>query len=291
VLFCGSPVSEYNVLLLNPDYNKKEVLKLILSKFEEYAKREKVGYTAFKDYKNIDKDLFKVILKYKYNKVYSMPGTFIISNSNSFEEYLLTLKKKYRLNIKNKINKSKKIENLKTELIDDYFDIINKILPLYESTYNYATGKFEKLNKNFFYNINKYLKNNSKLIITKYKDKIIGFALLLFTKNICINMRMGLDYKYAFKFHTYFLILYKNLEFIFNNKIATLYLSQSTYRPKLEIGADIQVLDAFVKHKNLIYNVLMGVSCFLLYIKYRILSKSKEPHKTLKKIFPQLFKH
>ncbi len=289
VLFCGNPVSEYNVFLFNNKYDKFELLDLILKEFHLIAKNEKIKYTAFKDYKDITADIKKFIKKFKYTHVYSMPGTYIIHNVKTFDEYLQTLNKKNRHNIRNKINKSQGSTEIKIEYYDDFSSIIDEIFRLYENTYNKAVCKFEKLNREFFYNINKYMGNNKKVMAIRYRGKIAAFSLLLFSENRCINMRMGLDYSVAYDFYAYFLVLYENLKFIFDNKINTLLLSQSTYRPKLEIGAGIQVLDAFVRNRNPVFNFLMGKMCFLIYIKYRILSTCSEPHKKLKKLFPNLF--
>lgn len=291
VLFCGCCIAEYNTFNFKQDIQKNQVIDLMLSEIDKLSKIKKANFVIFKDFVSVDSDVQDILRKNKFFDVYSLPSTFVEVNCSSFETYMKNLKKKYRQNMRNKINQSCKCGLVEYEVLDSYEDIAEELFSLYKNTYDKAPVKFERLEKDFFINIGRHMEGKTDVIIARKDSKIIGFMLLVNSEDSCVNVRMGMDYNYAHEHHLYYMLLYKNIDYAIERNMKKLYLSQTTYRPKLELGAQLVSLVGFVRHRNYILNNLFKFLFNILFKKYRILAKSENPHERLKSLFPNYFKN
>lgn len=200
-LFCGCPISEFNCINLDNSVVsfKSEIVQLIINELDKIAKEEKIKFICFKDLKCRYLNNFDKLNSNGYTRLFSLPGTEIKIDFYTFEEYLKTLKKKYRSNIKNKINKNKVHSGVSTEIVADFTPYIPDMYKVYLNTYNKSEIKFEKLPIDFFYNIKKNLGENVVAILCKHDDEICGSTVLVNTPTICVNLRIGLDYSKAYK--------------------------------------------------------------------------------------------
>lgn len=289
VLFCGCGIAEYNDIYIKEGIDKSEVIRCILQEVNNISIKEKVKFTIYKDIMHVYGETHNQLLMDDYFEVYSLPTTCLRIDWESFDEYLLCLKKKYRHNIKNKIKASCKCGNIEFEVVENYSYLTEELYKLYENTYKKAPIKFERLNKDFITNLSNNMGSSTSVIIARLEGRIVGFMLLVNSEESCINVRMGLDYECAYDFHLYYMLLYQNIIYAINNKKKNLYLSQTTYRPKLEIGAELVTLKAYVKHKNPLLHKIYKFLFNKLFKKYEILAKSKNPHDEMKTLFPQYF--
>lgn len=289
VLFCGCCISEYNKINMKKDIDLKNMVALTLKEVEDIAKREKIKLIMFKDFIHYAEDFHSAMEEHSYFKAYSLPGTYIDLSWNSFEEYVQNLKIRYRQNIRNKINQYKKQGGIEFEIVEEIQDIVDDIYVLYENTFNKAPVKFEKLKKDFFINIKRNLGDSARVIIARYGEKIVGFSLIICSQDVCINVRTGLDYEYASKYHLYFILHYKNIEYAIQKGMKRLYLSQTSYRPKLEMGSKLVPLLLYSKHRNPLMNKVYKILFEKLFDKYDKLSNSTDPHEDLKTLFSNYF--
>jgi len=289
VLFCGCCISEYNKINIMEKTKKNMVLKLMLEEIDKMAEREKVKFVLAKDFID-DGNCFKEESRKKgYFDFCSLPGTYIDIECDSFETYIQGLKIKQRQNIRNKINKCRKAGGLEFEIVEDFGKISDKLHELYMQTFNNAEVQFDRIGRDFFENINNFMGESSKVILAKREGNIIGFALLVCSRDSCVNVRIGLDYKYAHLYHVYFMLHYKNIEYAIESGAKRLYLSQTTYIPKLEMGAKIAGLTGFVRHRSSFVNVIYKFLFRKLFSRYQSLSQAENPHNELKTIFSDKF--
>lgn len=124
----------------------------------------------------------------------------------------------------------------------------------------------------------KNMNYNSKVILVKKEDEIIGFALLLISKEICINLRIGLDYRYAHDYFTYFILHYYNIDFAIRNNLEKISFGQTSYLAKLELGAYLVPLEVYATHKKYFINLLLKFLLNLLFKKYEYLTTTFDPY-------------
>lgn len=290
-LFCGCPISEFNCINLDESivFFKDEIVQIIIDELNKIAKDEKIKIICFKDLKCKYINNYEKLISNGYTRLFSLPGTELKIEFNTFEEYLKTLKKKYRSNIKNKINKNSKHKELSVEVIEDFEPYIPKMYEIYLNTYKKSEIKFEKLSIDFFYNIKKNIGDNVVVILCKYDGEICGSTVLVNTPTICVNLRIGLDYSKAYKYNIYFLMLYQNIQYAIDTKKERILLSQTSYRPKLELGADIVPLSAYIKFNNSITHRIYSLLLKIFFRKYEILSNHEKPLQILKEIYPNYY--
>ncbi|KAF0134547.1 MAG: hypothetical protein FD145_565 [Candidatus Saganbacteria bacterium] len=286
-IVCGSPIAECNYFSYKSGTNLQFVFMKAQEAIAKLEQEEKINLVVFKDFEE-NQQVDPHLKKLGFTKVYCLPSTVLKTRYADFKKYLKSLKNKYRANIVNKINKIHC--NLDSEISWQIKDKIESIYSLYLQTYERAPVKFEKLNKQFFLDLFSNLPEKKRcLLLFKYNQNIIAFAVLLICKNNCINFRIGMDYSVNKELHVYFHLLYHNIEFCIKQQLDNLYLSQTSYRPKLELGARLYPIVGYLKHRNPIWHRILSLLMKIFFRRYSELALSANPIETLKKIFPEYY--
>jgi predicted N-acyltransferase len=256
--FVSSPVAEYNMFHVSGKYKLLE--GLIIEKMTEeiinFLKAEKVELVILKDHINRYSSEY---FENKFIHLHFMPGTYIDFNCSCFDDYLMLLKKKWRANIRNRINRRK--SDLTVEVINAAQltpDECVRCHELYFQTRDKQRLKHELLSRDYFCECGKKLGENCKMLIAKAGDKIIGFAQLLENENDVLNVRMGMDYAHNREYNLYHHLLYENIIYCLKNKKKRLYTSQTCYRPKIEAGAKLLPLNTYIYFHNSFMHKVFG---------------------------------
>jgi len=260
ILFVGSCLSGCQINIKD-NYDSEAVLKLILKEIDLLAETEGLKLVMFKDFSTNTNLMNDFMISQSYFKVYNLPSTYINLEVGSFDEYLNKISSKRRRNIRYKMRKNEK--DISYYVVEDYIEIIDELYTLYENTYQKSLVKFEKLNKDFFVNLKKNLGANAKVITAVFDGKIIGFVLFICADSSCTNLRIGLDYDYSNEYFVYFMLHYKNIEFAIQNDFHRLYLGQTSYKAKLEMGSELIPLVVYTKYRgnpllNYVYRRMYG---------------------------------
>jgi hypothetical protein len=262
--FFSSPVAEYNMFHIKNEYRIHEnlIIEKMMKGAFEFLKKEGVELIVIKDHINrYSSEYFNK----KFIHLHFMPGTYIDfekAECTCFDEYLLSLKKSWRANIRSKIKRRK--SNLRIEVINaadlSESDCV-KCHELYFRTREKQPLKHECLSHDYFCECGKEFSGNCKMLIAKItenSEKIIGFAQLLENENDVINVRMGMDYAYNKEYNLYHHLLYENIIYCLKNKKKRLYTSQTCYRPKIELGAKLLPLHTYICFRNPMLQKVFG---------------------------------
>jgi predicted N-acyltransferase len=228
----------------------------MVSEIVSFLKRKRVELVIIKDHINsYNTEYFRK----KFIHLHFMPGTYIDLNCNCFDEFLMRLKKKWRANIRNRINKRK--SDLKIVVINAA-DLTESECEICHALYFQTRGKqrlkHELLSQDYFCECGKNLGENCKMLVAKSNEKIIGFAQLLVSESDVINVRMGMDYQYNKEYNLYYHLLYENILYCFKNGKKRLYTSQTCYRPKIEAGAKLLPLHTYICFQNPVLQKIFG---------------------------------
>ncbi|MDR0512670.1 MAG: GNAT family N-acetyltransferase [Treponema sp.] len=273
-VFISSPVAEYNIVHVKDKYKIQEhyIIDKMMDEVLKFGKRQKAKLIIAKDHINRYTSEY---FHQKFIHVHFMPGTFIDLESihsknhsyedecgtecSGFDDYLMGLKKKWRANIRNKINRRK--DDLKVEVIDAA-NLTDAECAHCHELYFHTRGKqrlkHECLSTDYFCQTGKEFGGACKMLIAKKDDQIIGFAQLLENGDDVINVRMGMDYKCNKEYNLYYHLLYENIIYCIRKKKKRLYTSQTSYRPKLEVGAKLLPLHTYVYFENPILQKIFG---------------------------------
>jgi predicted N-acyltransferase len=281
--FISSPVAEYNMFHISSKYKLIEsvITEKMTDEIIRLLKNKKVELVIIKDHINYYSSEY---FHKKFIYLHFMPGTYIDLNCTCFDDYLMKLKKKWRANIRNRINKRK--NDLKIEVINAAnltARECEKCHELYFQTRTRQRLKHELLSQDYFCECGKELGEKCKMLIAKTGEKIIGFAQLLVSENDVINVRMGMDYNCNKEYNLYHHLLYESINYCFEKKKKRLYTSQTCYRPKIEAGAKLLPLHTYICFHNPVFQKVFGSIIKNQCKCYSELIKAENPAKILAK--------
>ncbi len=175
---------------------------------------------------------------------------------NTFEDYLMSMKTKFRTRTKKVFKKSSDIavKNFNAQDIDTHK---NSIDTLYFSVLEKADFKIGKLNATTFRN----LKNNlgSDFIFKAYflNTTLVGFTTAFIVKDTLEANHIGIDYTFNKTHAIYQKMLYDYVAMAITYKVTELRLGRTAETIKSGIGAKPIDMKLYVRHRNLISNKIL----------------------------------
>ncbi|OXS72691.1 hypothetical protein B1B04_15450 [Lysinibacillus sp. KCTC 33748] len=201
---------------------------------------------------NVYDELLNQKLKEKnFVRIPFYPNTVLNTEYNTFDDYLQSLKKKKRWDVRNKQKilqeYGAKIYICNCDEIKDY----SKIYQLYNNTalrndavpsiINYSEEGFSNwINMNDCY----------RWVIIEFEGEIIAFALLVEDNDHLIFKHVGMDYKHSTSCFAYFNLYYVSIDYAINNGFKKMYCGPTTYDTKKSIGCQLIDTNSFISIRN-----------------------------------------
>ena len=257
--FCGAPFSESGVLgACAGALEDPAIRRVLLKAIEKQAAGHHASLILFKDFLEKDALVLNYLRSFGFTKVSSYPAVDVSLNFKSFEEYLQSLGKSTRKNLKKKLQKSSEQGEIQVRLVDDIRPEIDKIMQLYENTYQAGSTKFERLNWEFFLRVNRQF-SCARFFLYYFQDKLVAFNLCFSHKNILIDKFIGLDYAVSNRLNLYFVSWAHNIKWCIEHQINAYYPGQTDYEPKIRLGGKLIPLYAYLKHRRLVANFMIKI--------------------------------
>lgn len=254
---CGTPIATCaNGIVVSDNTYLKEIIDLLTQVMFQIAEQEKAHCILYKEYNQQKSQAFNTLQSYGFIKLSSLPTSFVDISWPSFDEYLKSLRKKYRLLAKNelaKLNTSK----ISIETCEDFAGYAEELWTLYMNVYRKAEVKFEQLTPEFFRNIAINLKGESRVILIKLNGEIVGFELIIEDDSILRPLYLGLDYEANKIYSLYFNSIYQIIRHGIERNKKVIELGQTSYYPKLKTGARVEPLYLYFKFQNPVAQYLL----------------------------------
>lgn len=259
VVGCGTPLATCSSgFAIAEGKRYQEIVALLMSKILEIASQESADCIVFKEFalKEVE-GIDGLLTGNGFMRLDSLPTTFIDVRWNTFDEYLVSLRKKYRLFIKNDL---KKLESrgLSTEISEDFGNYGSELWTLYMNVYKKAEVKFEQLTPEFFEQVSKYLKGEARVLLIRQNGKIVAFELILEDDTLLRPMYLGIDYRSNPETHLYFNSIYQIIRHGIEKGKRSIELGQTSYYPKLKVGARVEPLYLYIKFSKPFVQRLLG---------------------------------
>ncbi len=257
-LFCGSPFGENGVLGIAKDAKDAQLLlDEIVQVMRRFSKENEIPFIIFKDFLKEDTSLLDSLIRKGFLRVDSFPSVRMELPFHSLEEYFGSLSTSTRKDLRRKIKKAYSKDAIQIKVVEDVDTIIDEVYRLYLNTYEEGEVKFEFLTKDFFINVSKNLKPHTKYFLYYAEDRLAAFNLCLVYDDLLIDKFIGFDYEIARQYSLYFVSWCFNIEWCLNNSIRFYQVGQTDYLPKIKLGGSLIPLEAYVKHKNFLFNVVI----------------------------------
>jgi predicted N-acyltransferase len=210
-----TPATGPRILLSPQKNNNDEILKLIIGTYEQLVKNNNLS-SAHINF--ITKQLSDTLNKRNWIKREGLQFHWYNKKYHSFDDFLDKLKSTKRKAIK---KERKKINEYGLTIERLTGDALN--VKIWDSFYEFYLSTIDKkwggayLTKDFFYSINRSMKNKILLVIAKKNDDIIAGALNFVGKNTLYGRNWGS--KLDIPFLHFELCYYQAIEYAIENKI------------------------------------------------------------------------
>lgn len=253
-LLCGLPMDRGRLGFFSKDV-QRDVIEGVGRAMYSIAKEEKARVIAFKDFDSGYLHLLDPLLKRGFFKMESLPSTVMDMNFLSFEEYLLGLSPASRYDLRRKFKKVDGRVEIEMQVADRLNDgELAQAYRLYLQTVNRQDMGFEIAPMEFFRVISDNMPTQTKYFLWRINNKLVGFALCLFSEGYFIDLYLGFDYSVAYEYHLYFVRFRDLVKWCIENKMEKYEMGVSSYEPKRRSNFNFIPLYIYAKHRNRLLN-------------------------------------
>lgn len=225
------------------------------------AQKKKVHLTVFKDFDDVDLQLFDQPSFKPYYRFTTQPNMVfdIKSHWHSIDDYIADLSKKYRDQYKRARKKSEGINKRKMPL-NEIIEHQNQICQLYLNVAQNAPFNTFYLSENHFEVFKQKLKDNFLFYGYFIDDKLIGFNTLIKNGTAIDTYFLGYDTDCQREKMLYLNMLYDMVGYSINKKYEQIIFARTALEIKSSVGALPIEMTGLIKHDNYFLNLLMAKS-------------------------------
>jgi len=263
VLVCGSVFADgENGFLWSDDISSdaaiNEISEVTNQLKKEKSIKDKFSMTLFKDFWPKSKSFSDRLKEFSYRD-FMIDVNMVLHIHNqwlSIDDYLASMKTKFRTRAKSVYKKAKNIQIRalnKTEILANS----SRIQELFENVLDKSDFSFGKLNVKVFANFSEKLGDNFVLKGAFLDGKLVGFSTSFMNDGSLEANYVGLDYQYNIDYSIYQRLLYDYVEQAIQGRAKDLQLGRTSELIKSALGAIPTNMKLYVKHKSGVSNLLL----------------------------------
>ena len=262
ILISGNTfVSGEHGILIKKNQNKKIIIKELakaILHFVNANKKLKIDAFLLKDFRNKSLFISNELRDYNYHP-FSVEQNMMLKldeNWHVFEDYLASMKTKFRVKARKAFLRSTniKIENVTPENIDIQ---LPKMTALYKKVVDNADFNLGNFNLNSFKDLKKNLGNNYILKTYWLEDNIVGFISGVINQKSLDAHFVGINYELNKEHAIYQRMLYDYIEIGIEKKLNRINFGRTASEIKSSVGAVPQDLTMYIRHKKSITNKIL----------------------------------
>jgi len=219
-----------------------------------YARRNRASLVVLKDFSAKYRGTLRNFSSNGYARIPSMPMTQLRLDYSDFEEYLNSLGKATRKNLRRKFRKTEAAAPISCQVVNDITPYVDQIYPLYLQVHDRSPQKFECLTKDYFCQLGRTMPERTRFFIWRQHGRAVAFSLCMVHGDTIYDEYLGLDYAVAYDLHLYFYTLRDIISWALKQGLKNYYSSPLNYDPKLHLGCDLVPLDLYVTHTRALLN-------------------------------------
>ena len=264
LLICGNTfVSGEHGVYIKKGQDKKAIIKELaesISHFINSDKKLKKDIDAFliKDFAKESLSITDELKNHKYHTFLVEPNMKlqIHDNWHNFEDYLASMKTKFRVKAKKafKLSASVRIEEVSLKNINE---VLPKMTTLYEKVASNADFNLGNFNLESYKDLKEKFGENYILKTYWLEDKIVGFISGVINQNSLDAHFVGIDYQLNREYAIYQRMLYDYIEIAINKNLKSINFGRTASEIKSSVGAVPQNLTMYLRHKKSITNKIL----------------------------------
>jgi len=229
----------------------------LLATLETYARSSGASLVVLKEFRLCYRETLERFTENGYARIASMPLTTLALRYRDFDDYLNTLSKATRKDLRRKFRRIEKAAPIELEVLTDVTTFVHEVYPLYLQVHERSALKFERLTKDYFCALGKRMGDRVRFFVWRQDGKIIAFSLALVHNGTFYDDYLGLDYRVALDLHLYFQTFRDIISWAIAQGLEGYCSSPLNYEPKLHLGCDLLPLDLYVMHTAKLLNPIM----------------------------------
>jgi predicted N-acyltransferase len=287
LLICGNTfVSGEHGVFIKKNQNKKAIIKELAESINHFVnsdKKLKKQIDAFlvKDFAKESLFITDALKEFKYHTFLVEPNMQLQLQENwrNFDDYLASMKTKFRVKARKAFKQSTEIrvEEVTLENIDRK---LLKMTALYKKVASNAGFNLGNFNLETYKDLKEKLGDDYILKTYWLEDKIVGFISGVINQKSLDAHFVGIDYNLNRKYAIYQRMLYDYIEIAINKKLKTINFGRTASEIKSSVGAEPQDLTMYLRHKKSLTNRILKL--FLQRVQPTPFLQ-KSPFKTVKK--------
>ncbi len=261
-LVCGNMFATgENGIAFSDKISKKQAVEIMANAAKKLSKNSKFedsfDVILFKEFWN-NHEYLSAFEEEKF-RPFQIDVNMVLNLSKSWkslEDYLNTMKAKYRTKANSAFKKAEKLEikTLSSTEIEESLEQLDRLFinVLEKAHYSYGEEYVKCL---------PYLKSNlgenfiCRAIILE--NEILGFSAAIINNNCLEANYVGIDYEYNTKYAIYERLLYDYVEQAINLKVNQLHLGRTSELIKSALGAKPEQMTLFVKHRSKVKDIFI----------------------------------
>jgi len=262
VLICGASACEGRIGIKS--HHVAAVMKKLIAVLFSLAHQEKTALIAFKDFPPTASSILSPLRNIGFHEIQGYPSAVLPIRFKSFDEYLSSLSRSTRKDLKRKFAKTADHTKIEMEIRNDLGEYLDYAYTLYINTLKKSEVRFEIMPKTFFRNISLNMPGETKYFLWKIDGKLAAFSLCLVKNRVLVDAYIGMDYAFAHKYHFYYLTFRDILVWCMENKITAYEAGALNYDPKKRLDFEFIPQYVYARHVNPAANIFFGWICNLI---------------------------
>ncbi|MGJ8759450.1 MAG: peptidogalycan biosysnthesis protein [Polaribacter sp.] len=264
LLICGNPfVSGEHGIFIKQNQDKKAIIKELAESINHFVNSDKklkkqIDAFLIKDFTKESLPITDTLKKFSYHPFSVEPNMKLQLHENwqNFDDYLVTMKTKFRVKAKKAFKQSVAIK-----IKDVTLENIDKMLPemtiLYEKVASNAGFNLGVFNLETYRNLKKLFGENYILKSYFLDDKLVGFVSGIINQESLDAHFVGIDYQLNREHAIYQRMLYDYIEIAIDKKLKTINFGRTASEIKSSVGAVPQDLTMYLRHQKTIKNKIL----------------------------------
>lgn len=243
VLGIGSPLSDGCSLGFAPSLDatgRLAVFQSLVAALRREADRQRAAIVAIKGLGE-EATIYEPVLKAEgFCQIKSVPIVMLPVAFPSLEQYLASLKRRYRSYFKSKM---KTLPQIRVEFTRSAHNLEQELIRLYEATLSQSGvsyGDFDRIGPGYFTSFLERQGEKAQLMLFWRGDVLVGFHLIHAGDKRIISNKMGMRYPDARELNLYFINWLKIIEFATSRGVSEIEMGATTYAAKLLFGGHLE---------------------------------------------------
>ena len=264
LLTCGNTfVSGEHGVFIKENQDKKAIIKELAESINHFVNSDKklkkqIDAFLIKDFANESLFITNELKDFSYHPFSVEPNMQLVLHTDwqNFDDYLASMKTKFRVKAKKAFKQSAHIRIEEITLIN-IEEQLPKMTTLYEKVASNAGFNLGSFNLETYKDLKEKFGENYILKSYWLEDKIVGFISGIVNKDSLDAHFVGIDYQLNREHAIYQRMLYDYIEIAINRKLKTLNFGRTASEIKSSVGAIPQDLTMYLRHQKTIKNKIL----------------------------------